>query len=66
MRGETIKFLDYDLEVKSKDSIATITPTTITNSYYEYDAKFDKKEAERKVTVVGRNSKLTTLYYYNY
>lgn len=64
--GETIKFLDYDLEVKSKDSIATITPTTITNSYYEYDAKFDKKEAERKVTVVGRNSKLTTLYYYNY
>ncbi|MCW6094754.1 hypothetical protein LAV60_16390 [Clostridium sporogenes] len=64
--GEQIKFLDYDLEVKAKDSIATITPTNITDSYYEYDAKFDKKEAERKVTVVGRNTKLTTLYYYNY
>ena len=64
--GETIKFLDYDLEVKAGESIATITPTSITNDYYEYDAKFDKKEAERKVTVVGRNSKLTTLYYYNY
>ncbi|MHB7978925.1 hypothetical protein CF067_00925 [Clostridium sporogenes] len=64
--GEQIKFLDYDLEVKSGESIATITPTNITDTYYEYDAKFDKKEAERKVTVVGRNSKLTTLYYYNY
>lgn len=64
--GETIKFLDYDLEVKSKDSVATITPTTITNSYYEYDAKFDKKEANRDLTIKGRNTKLTTLYYYNY
>lgn len=64
--GETIKFLDYDLEVKAKDSIATITPTEITDSYYEYDAKFDKKEANRDLTIKGRNTKLTTLYYYNY
>ncbi|EKN41948.1 hypothetical protein CFSAN001627_09988 [Clostridium botulinum CFSAN001627] len=64
--GEVIKFLDYDLEIKAGEETATITPTEITNDYYEYDAKFDKKEAERKVIVVGRNSKLTTLYYYNY
>lgn len=64
--GETIKFLDYDLEVKAKDSIATITPTEITDSYYEYDASFSKKESNRDLTIKGRNSKLTTLYYYNY
>ncbi|MCR1974971.1 hypothetical protein NSA52_12635 [Clostridium sporogenes] len=64
--GEQIKFLDYDLEVKAGESIATVTPTNITDSYYEYEAEFEKKQEERKVTVVGRNSKLTTLYYYNY
>ncbi|WP_127350364.1 hypothetical protein [Clostridium botulinum] len=64
--GETIKFLDYDLEVKAGEETATVTPTNITNDYYEYEAEFDKKQEERKVTVVGRNSKLTTLYYYNY
>ncbi|WP_045517094.1 hypothetical protein [Clostridium sporogenes] len=64
--GEKIKFLDYDLEVKAEESIATITPTNITDTYYEYDAKFDKKEAERDITIKGRNTKLTTLYYYNY
>ncbi|MBO0555279.1 hypothetical protein EXQ41_04235 [Clostridium botulinum] len=64
--GERIKFLDYDLGVKAGESIATITPTNITDSYYEYDAKFDKKEANRDLTIKGRNTKLTTLYYYNY
>ncbi|QDY17532.1 hypothetical protein [Clostridium botulinum] len=64
--GETIKFLDYDLEVKAGEETATVTPTTITEDYYEYEAEFGKKQEERKVTVVGRNSKLTTLYYYNY
>ncbi|NFB30011.1 hypothetical protein EXM76_02560 [Clostridium botulinum] len=64
--GETIKFLDYDLEVKAGEETAKIKPTNITNDYYEYDAEFEKKQEERKVTVVGRNSKLTTLYYYNY
>ncbi|MDS1004194.1 hypothetical protein P9J83_11900 [Clostridium sporogenes] len=64
--GEVIKFLDYDLEVKAGEETAKIKPTNITNDYYEYDAEFEKKQEERKVTVVGRNSKLTTLYYYNY
>ncbi|EDT87389.1 hypothetical protein EXN65_18010 [Clostridium botulinum] len=64
--GDKIKFLDYDIEVKAGEETATITPTDITNDYYEYEAEFEKKQEERKVTVVGRNSKLTTLYYYNY
>lgn len=64
--GETIKFLDYDLEVQAGENKAIITPTEITDSYYEYDAKFDKKEANRDLTIKGRNTKLTTLYYYNY
>ncbi|NFO70751.1 hypothetical protein FDC51_11420 [Clostridium botulinum] len=63
---EIIKFLDYDIEVKAGEETATITPTNITNDYYEYETEFEKKQEERKVTVVGRNSKLTTLYYYNY
>ncbi|EPS55310.1 TPA: hypothetical protein ACXDAY_001112 [Clostridium botulinum] len=64
--GEKIKYLDYDLEVKAGEETAKITPTNITDSYYEYDAQFDKKEAQRDITIKGRNTKLTTLYYYNY
>ncbi|WP_460269011.1 hypothetical protein [Clostridium botulinum] len=64
--GEKIKYLDYDLEVKAGEETATITPTEITDTYYEYDASFSKKESNRDITIKGRNTKLTTLYYYNY
>lgn len=64
--GKKIKYLDYDLEVKAGEETATVTPTNITNDYYEYEASFNKKESERDITIKGRNTKLTTLYYYNY
>ncbi|MCS4517010.1 hypothetical protein JTS93_16625 [Clostridium botulinum] len=41
--GETIKFLDYDLEVKAREETATITPTEITDTYYEYDASLVRR-----------------------
>ncbi|ACA55853.1 hypothetical protein FDC45_15600 [Clostridium botulinum] len=64
--GEKIKYLDYDLEVKAGEETATIKPTDITEDYYEYDAQFTKEEAQRDINIKGRNTKLTTLYYYNY
>ncbi|EDT84950.1 hypothetical protein EXN65_16760 [Clostridium botulinum] len=64
--GETIKFLDYDLEVKAGEEIATVKPLDITEDYYEYDAQFTKAESQRDINIKGRNTKLTTLYYYNY
>lgn len=64
--GEVIKYYDYDIEVQAGEDRALIKPTDITDEYYEYDAQFNSKKSERDITVRGRNTKLTTLYYYNY
>lgn len=64
--GEVIKYYDYDIEVQAGEDRALIKPTDITDEYYEYDAQFNSKKSERDITIRGRNTKLTTLYYYNY
>lgn len=64
--GEVIKYYDYDIEVQAGEDRALIKPTDITDEYYEYDAQFNSKKSERDIIIRGRNTKLTTLYYYNY
>ncbi|EKO1913628.1 hypothetical protein PZQ55_002716 [Clostridium botulinum] len=64
--GEKLYFSDYDLEVKSGEKQANITLDEITPEYYQYNANFGDKEEARDITIKGRNTKLTILYYYNY
>lgn len=64
--GEVIKYYDYDIEVQAGEEKAVVKPNLVTDEYYEYDAQFNSKKSERDITIRGRNTKLTTLYYYNY
>lgn len=64
--GEAIKYYDYDIEVQAGEEKAVVKPNLVTDEYYEYDAQFNSKKSERDITIRGRNTKLTTLYYYNY
>ena len=64
--GEVIKYYDYDIEVQVGEEKAVVKPNLVTDEYYEYDAQFNSKKSERDITIRGRNTKLTTLYYYNY
>ncbi|MDU6337906.1 MAG: hypothetical protein E6594_19330, partial [Clostridium sporogenes] len=64
--GEAIKYYDYDIGVQAGEEKAVVKPNLVTDEYYEYDAQFNSKKSERDITVRGRNTKLTTLYYYNY
>ncbi|AFC61949.1 hypothetical protein G166_gp17 [Clostridium phage phi8074-B1] len=64
--GEVIKYYDYDIEVQAGEDKAVVKPNLVTDEYYEYDAQFNSKKSERDITIRGRNTKLTTLYYYNY